>query len=86
MYKYHHQLNNQAVKPRSLLIDAGVQFNNYASDITRTYAFDKGSDFSAMIQCLDNAQLQLVAEGGIGKSPMDLQFLAQQKIAQILKL
>ena len=81
---HHHQLNNQAVKPRSLLIDAGVQFNNYASDITRTYAFDKGSDFSAMIQCLDNAQLQLVAEGGIGKSPMDLQFLAQQKIAQIL--
>jgi len=66
------------------LIDAGVQYNNYASDITRTYAYDKGSDFYAMIKYLDNAQQQLVAEGGIGKSPMDLQFLAQQKIAQIL--
>lgn len=81
---HHYQLSNQSVKPRSLLIDAGIQFNNYASDITRTYAYDKGSDFCAMIQCLDNVQLQLVAQGGIGKSPMDLQFLAQQKIAQVL--
>ena len=81
---HHHQLNSQPVEPRSFLIDAGVQYNNYASDITRTYAFDKGSDFSAMIQCLDIAQQQLVEEGGIGKSPMDLQFLAQQKIAEIL--
>lgn len=81
---HHHQLNNQAVKPRSFLIDAGVQFNNYASDITRTYAFDKGSDFSAMIDSLDTVQQQLVSSGAIGKSPMDLQVLAQQKIAQIL--
>lgn len=81
---HHHQLNSQPVEPRSFLIDAGVQYNNYASDITRTYAYDKGSDFFAMIEHLDNAQQQLVAEGGIGKSPMDLQFSAQQKIAQIL--
>ena len=82
---HHHQLNNKAVKPRSFLIDAGVQFNNYSSDITRTYAFDKKSNFSSMINSLDTAQQQLVAHGGIGKSPMDLQVLAQQKIAQILK-
>ena len=81
---HHHQLNNQAVKPRSFLIDAGVQFNNYASDITRTYAFDKGSDFSAMIDSLDVVQQQLVSSGAIGESPMDLQALAQRKIAQIL--
>jgi Xaa-Pro dipeptidase len=81
---HHHQLNNQAVKPRSFLIDAGVQFNNYASDITRTYAFDQGSDFAAMIHCLDGVQQQLVSLGAIGKSPMDLQMRAQQKIAQIL--
>lgn len=81
---HHHQLNKQPVKPRSFLIDAGVQFNNYASDITRTYAFDQDSEFSAMIQCLDTAQQQLVAQGSIGQSPMDLHALAQQKIAQIL--
>ena len=81
---HHHQLNNQAVKPRSFLIDAGVQYNNYASDITRTYAYDKGSEFSAMIASLDKVQQQLVSCGGIGKSPMDLHLLAQQKIAEIL--
>ena len=81
---HHHQLNNQAVKPRSFLIDAGVQYNNYASDITRTYAYDKGSDFCAMINSLDTVQQQLVAAGGIGESPMELHGLAQQKIAQIL--
>ena len=81
---HHHQLNNQTVSQRSFLIDAGVQFNNYASDITRTYAFDKGTDFAAMIQCLDNVQQQLVSSGAIGKHPMDLHLLAQQKIAQIL--
>jgi len=81
---HHHQLNRQSVQPRSFLIDAGIQFNNYASDITRTYAFDKGSDFSAMIASLDTVQQQLVSSGGIGKSPMDLQRLAQCKIAQIL--
>jgi len=81
---HHHQLNRQSVQPRSFLIDAGVQFNNYASDITRTYAFDKDSDFSAMIDHLDKVQQVLVSEGGIGKSPMDLHVLAQQQIAQIL--
>lgn len=81
---HHHQLNRQSVQPRSFLIDAGVQFNNYASDITRTYAFDKDSDFSAMIDHLDKVQQALVSEGGIGKSPMDLHVLAQQQIAQIL--
>jgi len=81
---HHHQLNRKPVKPRSFLIDAGVEFNHYASDITRTYAFDENSDFEAMIQQLNQAQLALVAQGGVGKSPMVLQVLAQQKIAQIL--
>jgi Xaa-Pro dipeptidase len=81
---HHHQLNNQPVTPRSFLIDAGVQFNNYASDITRTYAFDRGSEFAAMIASLDKVQQELVCAGAIGKSPMDLQVLAQQKLAQIL--
>lgn len=81
---HHHQLNNQPVTPRSFLIDAGVQFNNYASDITRTYAFDRGSEFAAMIASLDKVQQELVCAGAVGKSPMDLHRLAQQKIAQIL--
>ena len=32
--------------------------NGYASDITRTYAYDSGSDFAALIEAMD-----LVAAG-----------------------
>lgn len=82
---HHNQLNSQRVEPQSLLIDAGVQFNHYASDITRTYAYDKGSDFSDMISWLDRSQQNLVNEASIGKSPVELHVLSQYAVANILK-
>jgi len=81
---HHHQLNRQPVPARSFLIDAGVQFNHYAADITRTYAYERTGEFAAMIEHLDGIQQQLVAEGAIGKSPLDLHVLSQYKIAQLL--
>ncbi|MCS5587336.1 MAG: Xaa-Pro dipeptidase [Porticoccaceae bacterium] len=81
---HHHNLNPHRVTPRSFLIDAGVACNGYAADITRTYAYDSGSDFATMIERLDSVQQELVAAGGIGKSPVDLHVLSQHKIAQIL--
>jgi Xaa-Pro dipeptidase len=51
---------------RSLLIDAGASAAGYASDITRTHAADPGSEFQAMIEAVDAAQLgmaQAVAPG-----------------------
>ena len=82
---HHNQLNSQRVEPYSLLIDAGVQFNHYASDITRTHAYDLGSDFSSMISALDQAQQDLVSEAGIGKNPVDLHVQSQYAMANILK-
>ena len=82
---HHHQLNNQPVEPKSLLLDAGVQFNHYASDITRTHAYDSGSDFSSMISAVDRAQQDLVSEAAIGKNPVDLHVQSQSAIAKILK-
>jgi Xaa-Pro dipeptidase len=81
---HHHNLFKQPQTPRSFLIDAGVEVNGYASDITRTYAYDSGSDFAAMIQLLDQKQLELCAEGGIDKSPLDIHVLSQHKIAEVL--
>ena len=82
---HHHNLVKQPQTPRSFLIDAGVAVNGYASDITRTYAFDDGSDFAAMIGVMDAQQLELVAAGGIGKSPVDLHVLSHIKAGDILR-
>lgn len=82
---HHHQLNNQPVDPQSLLLDAGFQFNHYASDITRTHAYNSGSDFSSMISALDRSQQDLVNEAGIGKNPLDIHVQSQCAIANILK-
>ena len=82
---HHHDLNKQRpARPLSFLLDAGVEVNGYASDITRTYAVDSGSDFAAMISLLDKKQQQLVAAGAIDKSPVDLHRLSHRAIAEIL--
>lgn len=81
---HHHNLAKQSRVPRSFLIDAGVEVNGYASDITRTYAYDTDTEFAAMIAAMDIVQQELVAEGGIGKSPVELHVLSQHKIAAVL--
>ena len=81
---HHHNLFKQPQPPRSFLIDAGVEVNGYASDITRTYAYDPGCDFAAMIALMDIKQQELVSAGGIGESPVDLHVLSQHKIAEVL--
>jgi len=82
---HHHNLDKQRPTPRSFLIDAGVAMNGYASDITRTYAYDSGSDFAALIEAMDQSQQELVAGGGIGKNPVDLHVLSHLKVAEILR-
>ena len=82
---HHHNLDKQRHTPRSFLIDAGVSVHGYASDITRTYAYDSGSDFAAMIEVMDAAQQELVAGGGIGKSPVDLHVMSHLKAAEVLR-
>lgn len=81
---HHHNLFKQRQTPRSFLIDAGVEFNGYASDITRTYAYDGGGDFAAMIKRMNVKQLKLCAEGGIGRNPADIHALSQRMIAEVL--
>ena len=82
---HHHNLDKQRPTPRSFLIDAGVAMHGYASDITRTYAYDSGSDFAALIEAMDQSQQELVAGGGIGKNPVDLHVLSHLKAAEILR-
>ncbi|MCY7312539.1 MAG: Xaa-Pro dipeptidase [Pseudoxanthomonas sp.] len=55
---HYTQLDRSAPDPsRSFLIDAGASFHGYASDITRSYAFDRSSEFQALINAVDVAQI-----------------------------
>ena len=82
---HHYELDKQRPqRPLSFLLDAGVDFNGYASDISRSYAFDSGSDFAAMIALLDKKQLALVAAGAVGKSVVDLHVLSHRAMAEVL--
>lgn len=59
-----HYMELQRVAPETLhsfLIDAGASFHGYASDITRSYAYDTGSEFQALIDAVDAAQQRMCA-------------------------
>ncbi len=57
---HYTELERQApAQRRSFLIDAGASAHGYASDITRSYAADTGSEFQALIDAVDAAQLRM---------------------------
>ena len=69
---------------QSFLIDAGAQFNGYASDITRTYSF-RQDKFAELITRMD--QLMLKAVDGLkpGLSYVDLHINTHREIAKVLR-
>jgi Xaa-Pro dipeptidase len=69
---------------RSFLIDAGAGFSGYASDITRTYAFDRNGEFQALINAMDNAQQAMCAQVRAGFDYKQLHLDAHLSIARIL--
>ncbi|MFK7731526.1 MAG: Xaa-Pro dipeptidase [Pseudomonadales bacterium] len=83
---HHFILDNVAPRQhRSFLIDAGVEVNGYASDITRTWAFDESSEYAEMIDCVDTKQLELVASIAAGGSGVQLHELSHLKMAEVLQ-
>ncbi len=70
---------------RSFLIDAGVEVNGYASDITRSWAFDGSSEYAELIDCLDARQQELVASIRAGGSAIELHELSHLKMAEVLE-
>ena len=82
----HYTALNRGVPQahRAFLIDAGANFNGYASDITRTYSY-KRDKFAELIARMD--QLMLTAVDGLqpGKSYVDLHIATYRDIANVLQ-
>lgn len=73
-----------AVK-RSLLIDAGAEFNGYAADITRTYSASATDDFAALIETMDALQQRICAEVKPGVDFVVLHAFTHRQLAGVLR-
>ncbi len=61
----HYNPKQNQPNGKSMLIDAGVQFNGYASDITRTYSA-QNDDFAVLIKQFDLLQQRILNEIKVG--------------------
>jgi Xaa-Pro dipeptidase len=68
---------------RSFLIDAGAQVHGYASDITRTYAFDE-QRFQDLIDRMDSLQQSIVGKVEAGVDYCDLHIGTHRMLAELL--
>lgn len=83
---HYTELGRSAPTPvRSFLIDAGASSHGYASDITRTYAFDRGNEFQAMIDAVDAAQTGMGQSVRAGIDYKQLHFDAHLTLMGILR-
>jgi Xaa-Pro dipeptidase len=83
---HYTELGRSAPQPvRSFLIDAGASAAGYACDITRTYAADAGSEFQAMIDAVDAAQLKMCDQVRAGFDYKQLHLDAHFALAGILR-
>lgn len=84
LHYYHHDRHtHEETNLQSFLIDAGAQYNGYASDITRTYARRPGA-FQELIDAMDGMQLALVDAVRPNVDYIGIHMLAHRKIAEIL--
>ncbi len=70
---------------RSLLIDAGAEWNGYAADITRTYSASATDDFAALIETMDSLQLRICAEVKPGVDFVVLHAFTHRQLAGVLR-
>lgn len=81
---YTHFERQVPKQHRSFLIDAGANFNGYASDITRTYDFSNQGEFSELIKVMDRHQIELGESLQPGKLYGELHLDCHNRIANIL--
>ncbi len=82
-----HYTDRERIPPkpvRSFLIDAGGSHAGYASDITRSYAFDPQCEFQSMIDAVDAAQQRLCGKVRANTDYKQIHLDAHLEMATIL--
>ncbi len=80
---YQHLDMHPPATLRSFLLDAGADFNGYASDVSRTWS-SPGDPFADLILSMDAMQQKLCAEARQGVSYVSLNDLAHRLLAHVL--
>jgi Xaa-Pro dipeptidase len=80
---YQHQERAKPTERLSFLIDAGAQFNGYASDVTRTYSY-ADDEFAALIQAMHGVQQRLCGQVRAGVDYVDIHLNAHRLIGDAL--
>jgi Xaa-Pro dipeptidase len=82
---YQHLRAQPPAVTRSLLIDAGAEYNGYAADVTRTYSGSATDDFAALIDAMDALQQRVCGEVRPGVDFPVLHALAHRQLAGVLR-
>ncbi|WP_434525966.1 Xaa-Pro dipeptidase [Photorhabdus asymbiotica] len=77
--------HNAPAEVRSLLIDAGAEYNGYAADITRTYAAKSNNEFASLIKDLNAEQKALISTIKAGVRYTEYHIQMHHRIANLLK-
>lgn len=70
---------------QSFLIDAGTTFHGYASDITRTYAFDPKGEFAEMVNQMEQFKHRIIEQLAVGVNYLSYHTQMHQWICEMLK-
>lgn len=82
---HYTKLAMQPPKTRhSFLLDAGTTCYGYASDITRSYAFDENNEFAELVKRMEQLKLAIIADMQIGFNYLSYHTQMHQWISQLL--
>ncbi len=81
---YQHLERSRSTQRRSFLIDAGANFNGYASDITRTCSAHE-DDFAMLVSGMDQLQQDLCATLRPGADWADVQMDTHLRVGHLLR-